>query len=91
MVPFGAVTLAWSLDHLGPMCRSAADCGLMLGAIAGADVDDPTALPSSVPDYLAGDIQRLDGLRIGLDERYVSHDVEAPVADALQAMLASLV
>ena len=88
---FGAFELAASLDHLGPMCRSAADCGLMLGAIAGADADDPTALPAPVPDCLAGDIQRLDGLRIGFDERYVTHDVEAPVADALRAMLGTLV
>jgi amidase len=88
---FGAFELAASLDHLGPMCRSATDCGLMLGAIAGPDADDPTALQAPVPDFMAGDIDRLDGLRIGIDETYVSHDVEAPVSDALQAMLHSLV
>lgn len=87
---FGAFELAASLDHLGPMARSAADCGLMLGAIAGPDADDPTALQAPVPDYLAGDPQRLDGLRIGLDEAYATHDVEAPVADALQAMVRTL-
>jgi amidase len=88
---FGAFELAASLDHLGPMCRSAEDCGLMLAAIAGADPDDPTALQAPVPDYLAGDVDRLDGLRIGLDERFASHEVEAPVAAALQAMLRTLV
>ena len=87
---FGAFELAASLDHLGPMCRSAADCGLMLGAIAGADVDDPTALQAPVPDYGAGDIDRLHDLRIGIDEHFVSHDVDAPVVDALQAMLRTL-
>lgn len=84
---FGAFELAASLDHLGPMARSAADCGLMLGAIAGPDVDDPTALQAPVPDYLAGDIHRLSGLRIGVDEADLSRDVQAPVADALHAML----
>ncbi|MEN9628052.1 MAG: hypothetical protein RJA10_1279 [Pseudomonadota bacterium] len=87
---FGAFELAASLDHLGPMCRSAADCGLMLGAIAGADADDPTALQAPVPDYLAGHSHRLDGLRIGLDEAYALHDVEPPVADALQALVRTL-
>lgn len=87
---FGAFELAASLDHLGPMCRSAADCGLMLAAIAGADARDPTALQAPVPDLMAGDIDRLDGLRIGIDEAYASREVEAPVADALQAMLHTL-
>ena len=87
----GAFELAASMDHLGPICRSAADCGLMLGAIAGADPDDPTALQAPVPDYLAGDVQRLDGLRIGIDEAYVSRDVAPEVADALQAALRALV
>ena len=87
----GAFELAASLDHLGPMCRSAADCGLMLGAIAGADADDPTALQAPVPDYLAGDPHRLDGLRIGIDDAYVSRDVGAAVTDAFQAALRTLV
>ena len=37
----GAMSLAWTLDKIGPMCRSAEDCGLVLHAIAGADADDP--------------------------------------------------
>jgi amidase len=87
----GAFELAASLDHLGPMCRSAADCGLMLGAIAGADPDDPTALQVAMPDYLAGDSQRLTGLRVGIDEAYVANDVASEVADAVHAALRSLV
>jgi len=38
----GAMALCWTLDKLGPMCRSAQDCGLVLRAIAGPDGDDPT-------------------------------------------------
>jgi len=87
----GVFELAASMDHLGPMCRSAADCGLMLGAIAGADPDDPTALQAPVPDYLAGDVQQLRGLRIGIDEAYLSRDVDSEVADAVQAALQTLV
>lgn len=79
----GAFELAASLDHIGPMCRTAADCGVMLGVLAGADPDDPTALQAPVPDYLAGDIGRLDGLRIGLDAAYALGDVEPEVAAAV--------
>jgi aspartyl-tRNA(Asn)/glutamyl-tRNA(Gln) amidotransferase subunit A len=39
----GAMALSWSLDKLGPMCRTADDCGLVLHAIAGSDPLDPTA------------------------------------------------
>ncbi len=79
----GAFELAASLDHIGPMARSAADCGLMLAAIAGADPDDPTALAAAVPDYLAGDSRRLDGFTVGIDEAYALPDLDAPVADTL--------
>jgi aspartyl-tRNA(Asn)/glutamyl-tRNA(Gln) amidotransferase subunit A len=39
----GAMALCWTLDKLGPMCRTADDCGLVLGALVGADPQDPTA------------------------------------------------
>ena len=37
----GAMALAWTLDKVGPLCRSAEDCGYVLHAIAGADPEDP--------------------------------------------------
>lgn len=37
----GAMSLSWTLDKLGPMCRSAEDCALVLKAIAGGDTQDP--------------------------------------------------
>src|SRR5713101_1390182 len=43
----GAMALSWTMDKLGPMCRSAMDCGLVLNAIAGRDPADPTALDAS--------------------------------------------
>jgi aspartyl-tRNA(Asn)/glutamyl-tRNA(Gln) amidotransferase subunit A len=39
----GAMALSWTLDKLGPMCRTADDCGLVLAAIAGPDPLDPSA------------------------------------------------
>jgi aspartyl-tRNA(Asn)/glutamyl-tRNA(Gln) amidotransferase subunit A len=40
----GAMALCWTLDKLGPMCRSAEDCGLVMGAIAGKDPADATSV-----------------------------------------------
>src|SRR5829696_249483 len=62
----GVFPLAESLDHIGPMTRSALDCAIVLGVIAGADERDPTALPLPVPDYAACARQGVEGKRIGL-------------------------
>ena len=40
----GAMALCWTLDKLGPMCRSAEDCGLVMAAIAGRDPLDATSM-----------------------------------------------
>lgn len=40
----GAMALSWTLDKLGPMCRTADDCGIVLSAIAGYDPNDETTL-----------------------------------------------
>lgn len=37
----GAMALSWTLDKIGPLCRSAEDCGLVLQTIAGGDTSDP--------------------------------------------------
>ena len=38
----GAMALSWTLDKLGPLCRTADDCGLVLSVIAGTDPRDPS-------------------------------------------------
>jgi aspartyl-tRNA(Asn)/glutamyl-tRNA(Gln) amidotransferase subunit A len=43
----GAMALSWTLDKIGPICRSAEDCGLVLEAIAGTDYDDPSSAKKS--------------------------------------------
>lgn len=41
----GAMALSWTMDKLGPLARTADDCGLVLAAMAGPDALDPTTLP----------------------------------------------
>jgi aspartyl-tRNA(Asn)/glutamyl-tRNA(Gln) amidotransferase subunit A len=51
---YGAMALAWTLDKIGPMCRSAEDCGLVLDAISGGDSKDPGSAKKSfyyTPEY----------------------------------------
>jgi amidase len=79
----GVFALADSLDHVGPMTRSAADCAAVLGAIAGHDPNDPTSLAAPVPDYLSGLGGNIRGLRIGIDPGYATEGVDPEVAAAL--------
>ena len=47
----GAMTIAWSMDKLGPMARSADDCGLILSVIAGHDPNDHESLSPGVAEF----------------------------------------
>jgi aspartyl-tRNA(Asn)/glutamyl-tRNA(Gln) amidotransferase subunit A len=60
----GAMALSWTLDKIGPMCRSAEDCGLVLHEIAGADALDPATAGKSF--YYAPQFTRdLKYVRVG--------------------------
>ena len=62
----GAAARSWSLDHVGPLTRTARDNARMLTAIAGHDVNDSTTSHRPVPDYEAGIADGVAGLKIGL-------------------------
>jgi amidase len=80
----GVFELAASLDHVGPMARSAVDAGVLLGVIAGADAkNDPTTVLDPVPDYAAAASEGAQGLRIGIDPAWNGDGVDAET----QAML----
>jgi len=87
----GVFPLAPTLDHVGPMARSAEDCALLLQAIAGHDPSDPTSLLGPVPDYRAELGKGIDGLRIGIDRTLlesVDPDVAEVVAEASRTLAA---
>lgn len=61
---YGAMALSWTMDKIGPLCRSAEDCGLVLNAIAGGDSQDPGSAGKSF--YYAPQFARpLKELRLG--------------------------
>ncbi|MET4430665.1 MULTISPECIES: amidase [unclassified Mycolicibacterium] len=78
----GVVELAATLDHVGPICRSARDAGLVLGAIAGADPRDPTASLRPVPGFDTQPPASLSGVRIGVDPEWSYRDVSLDVENA---------
>jgi aspartyl-tRNA(Asn)/glutamyl-tRNA(Gln) amidotransferase subunit A len=62
----GVIPLSWSLDHIGPMCRSVADAALLLGAIAGYDPQETTSIDAPVPDYTHALRTKVSGFRLGI-------------------------
>jgi aspartyl-tRNA(Asn)/glutamyl-tRNA(Gln) amidotransferase subunit A len=84
---YGVTTLAWSLDHAGPMTRTVADAALVLQVIAGHDPNDPTTTTDAVPDYtqaLTGDVR---GLRIGVPARFLADGLAPEIDRAWRAAL----
>ncbi len=62
----GVVPLSWSLDHVGPMARTAEDAAILLDAIAGPDPLDPTTRQTMAAPPSRGAVERLDQLRVGV-------------------------
>jgi amidase len=87
----GVFALADSLDHIGPMTRSALDAAIMLGVIAGADPDDPTAVPLAVPDYAGAIGAGVRGKRIGVATNMTDLDDNSrhAIDGAVQALRAA--
>ena len=90
---YGALPLAYSLDHMGPLARSVRDAAEMLNAIAGHDPRDETSSRHPVVDYVPDGGCSIRGLRIGFPENFyferLDDDVESAVRGAL-ARAASL-
>lgn len=80
----GVVPLAWSFDHVGPMTRDVWDAAIMLGAIAGRDVNDSSSSAKPVGHYvesLTGDVK---GLRIGVPKEYFELPLDPAIEKAIK-------
>jgi aspartyl-tRNA(Asn)/glutamyl-tRNA(Gln) amidotransferase subunit A len=93
----GVVPLSWSLDHVGPMARTAEDAALLLDAIAAWDPADPTSSSPPPPARrrtLRGLARTLRGLRVGVLTQFLdggtAPEIVARVRDAV-TVLESLV
>ena len=85
---WGMIAYASSLDQGGPMARTAEDCALLLGAMAGFDPRDSTSVDRPVPDYVASLDRPLEGLKIGLPQEYFGEGLDGEVAQVVETALA---
>jgi len=86
----GAMPLSQSLDTVGPLARTAEDCALLLGLMAGADPEDPSAIAGPVPDYAAATREPIRGLSIGVPTAFYVDDLDSEVAQILDDTTAVL-
>ncbi|AJD47315.1 glutamyl-tRNA(Gln) amidotransferase subunit A [Isoalcanivorax pacificus W11-5] len=87
---WGMIAFASSLDQAGPMATSAADCALLLSAMAGHDPRDSTCVDRPVDDYSADLDKPLTGLRIGLPKEFFPTTLDGRIADSTHAALREL-
>jgi aspartyl-tRNA(Asn)/glutamyl-tRNA(Gln) amidotransferase subunit A len=86
----GILPLCWTMDHSGPLARSARDAAMILQATAGADGRDAAAPERPVPDYLSGLGAGIPGLRIGVARRYFFDRAQTQVTDRVEDALNDL-
>ena len=87
---YGIVPGSWSLDHTGPLTRTAADAAIVLRAVAGYDANDPSSAHVPIPDYLEaldGDVR---GLRVGVPKEYFWEGLDAEVETLVSGAIATL-
>ena len=84
---FGVIPLAWSLDHLGPITRTAMDAALMLQVIAGYDTQDTASVDVPVPNYVATIAAATSSLRLGIPRAYFYEALHPEIQAAMEAAL----
>lgn len=85
---YGVDGACWSIDTIGPISRTVADCALTIGAIAGFDPKDPYTRRVPVPNYTQALTGEIKGLRIGLVKELLDTEavgVNPQSADAVRA------
>ncbi len=85
----GIVPFAWSLDHCGPLARTAEDAAIVLQQLAGYDHLDIDSIDKPVPDYLDGLTAPVSQFRIGIAAQFFDH-LDDEVARALEEALGVL-
>jgi aspartyl-tRNA(Asn)/glutamyl-tRNA(Gln) amidotransferase subunit A len=92
---YGVIPLSWTLDHVGPLGRSAEDCAILFDAIAGYDPRDPNSVsgpPSRAITTLIGGPEgsstlSLQGLTLGVPQEAFVAPLDPEVRTAWRAAL----
>jgi len=83
----GVIPMSWTLDHVGPMCKSVEDAALMLSVIAGYDPAEPTSVDTPVADYARAIRTPTSKLRVGVPRAPFFDNLNPEVAKAVEAAI----
>ena len=83
----GALPLAWSMDHAGPLTRSVRDAALSMNILAGYDPRDPTTIDRPVPDYTVALDRDFKGKRIAVVRTFCMEGGDPEVMAAVETAL----
>lgn len=81
------IPLSWTLDHVGPICRSVEDTALMLSVIAGYDELDPSSVEMPVSDYSSASKVQVSQLRLGIPRSPFFDGVDAEIGKVVDAAI----
>jgi aspartyl-tRNA(Asn)/glutamyl-tRNA(Gln) amidotransferase subunit A len=84
---YGLIAFASSFDQIGPMARDVRDTALLFEAIAGHDRRDSTSIPGYRPDVFSRLDDGIEGIRIGVPERFADDGIEEEIAEGLRGAL----
>lgn len=87
---YGLIAFASSLDHIGPLAKTAKDAALVLRTIAGRDPMDATSADLPVPDYVAELEKPVRGMKIGVAKEYLSAGLDPQVRKAVEDAIQKL-
>ena len=79
----GSIPLSWTLDHIGPLCRTVRDTALILEAIAGFDTREPGSADVPADRYSRALTLGKSKLRIGLPRHPFFDELDSEIATAV--------
>ncbi len=90
---YGAMALSWSMDKIGPICRSAEDCALVFNAIYGPDGKDETVLNRSFAWEPRGDLKalRIGYLKDAFAEEYRNREKDQAALEVFKSLGVDLI
>ena len=87
---YGLIAFASSLDHIGPLTKTARDAATVLRTIAGRDPMDSTSADVPVPDYVSELEKEVRGVKLGVPKEYFGEGLDPEVRASVEAAIQKL-
>ena len=84
---YGVIPLCWTMDHSGPLAKSAYDCAMFLQVCAGFDKKDKTSSKNIVPNYLQLIDKDVKGIKIGIPDNYFFENTQNEIVKKVEDVL----